>query len=63
MKFASSQTLRLGVTAITRARRLAVLVGSDKALRLAVDTAREVVRHGGLRERLRDELTLAGVWR
>ena len=50
-------------TAITRARRLAVLVGSDKALRLAVDTAREVVRHGGLRERLRDELTLAGVWR
>jgi exodeoxyribonuclease V alpha subunit len=47
-------------TAITRARRLAVIVGSEKALRLAVDTARVVERHGALRERLRDELTLAG---
>lgn len=47
-------------TAITRARRLAVIVGSEKALRLAVDNARVVERHGALRERLRDELTLAG---
>ncbi|MFO0607722.1 MAG: ATP-dependent RecD-like DNA helicase [Polyangiales bacterium] len=48
-------------TAITRARRLAVIVGSPKALRLAVDTARVVERHGALRERLRDELTIAAV--
>lgn len=48
-------------TAVTRARRLAVVVGSPKALRLAVDTSREVERHGALRERLRDELTIARV--
>lgn len=41
-------------TAITRARRLAVLVGSERAVRLAVDTARVVERHGALRERLRE---------
>jgi exodeoxyribonuclease V alpha subunit len=46
-------------TAITRARRLAVIVGSPKALRLAVDTARLVERHGALRERLRDALASA----
>ncbi len=42
-------------TAITRARRLAVIVGSERALRLAVDTARVIERHGALRERLLDE--------
>ncbi len=43
-------------TAITRARRLAVLVGSERAVRLAVDTLRVVERHGALRERLRGEI-------
>jgi exodeoxyribonuclease V alpha subunit len=40
-------------TAITRARRLAVIVGSERALRLAVGNARTAERYGALRERLR----------
>lgn len=40
-------------TAITRARRLAVLVGSERALRLAVGNGRCAERFGALRERLR----------
>ena len=43
-------------TAVTRARRLVVLVGSERAARLAVGTARDAERHGALRERLRDAL-------
>ena len=43
-------------TAITRAKRLAVLVGSERAAGLAVDTARVVERHGALRQRLYDAL-------
>lgn len=39
-------------TAITRARRLAVIVGSERALRFAVSAMRVVARHGALRERL-----------
>jgi len=39
-------------TAITRARRLAVIVGSPRALRMAVDAVRSVTRHGNLRVRL-----------
>jgi exodeoxyribonuclease V alpha subunit len=44
-------------TAITRARRLVVVVGSEKAMRIAVDTARMVERHGALRTRLREVLS------
>src|SRR5262249_32121985 len=40
-------------TAITRARRLAVVVGSERAVRLAVGNARTAERYGALRERLR----------
>jgi exodeoxyribonuclease V alpha subunit len=43
-------------TAITRARRLVVVVGSERALRLAVSTARVVERHGALLHRLQAEL-------
>ena len=39
-------------TAITRARRLAVIVGSPRALRMAVDAVRTVTRYGNLRPRL-----------
>jgi exodeoxyribonuclease V alpha subunit len=46
-------------TAITRARRLVVLVGSERAVRLAVDTERVGERHGALRERLRERLQAA----
>jgi exodeoxyribonuclease V alpha subunit len=44
-------------TAITRARRLVVVVGSEKAMRIAVDTARVVERYGALRTRLREVLS------
>ncbi len=47
-------------TAVTRARRLAVLVGSERAVRLALDTARTIERHGALRQRLREELLGGG---
>jgi exodeoxyribonuclease V alpha subunit len=40
-------------TAITRARRLVVLVGSERALKLAIGNARTAERYGALRERLR----------
>jgi exodeoxyribonuclease V alpha subunit len=40
-------------TAITRARRLVVLVASERALRTAVQNTRTAERHGALRERLR----------
>lgn len=43
-------------TAITRARRLVVIVGSRRALEMAVSTRRLVQRHGALLERLRGEL-------
>jgi exodeoxyribonuclease V alpha subunit len=44
-------------TAVTRARRLAVLVGSRRALRLAVETDPERGRRTLLSERLRDALS------
>lgn len=40
-------------TAITRAKRLAVLVGSERAVKMAVQNTRTGERHGALRERLR----------
>ncbi|MFO0560478.1 MAG: ATP-dependent RecD-like DNA helicase [Polyangiales bacterium] len=40
-------------TAITRARRLAVIVGSERAVKMAVQNTRTGERHGALRERLR----------
>ncbi len=40
-------------TAVTRARRLAVLVGSPKALAIAVRNQKSVERHTALSERLR----------
>ncbi len=43
-------------TAITRARRLVVIVGSRRALEMAVSTRRVVERHGALLHRLRDAL-------
>ena len=42
-------------TAITRARRLVVIVGSKRALEMAVSTRRVVERHGALLPRLRAE--------
>jgi exodeoxyribonuclease V alpha subunit len=46
-------------TALTRARRLAVLVGSRRALRLAVETDPERGRRTVLAERLRDAVSLS----
>jgi len=46
-------------TAITRARRLVVIVGSRRALEMAVSTRRVVERHGALLERLRLEFASA----
>jgi exodeoxyribonuclease V alpha subunit len=43
-------------TAVTRARRLVVLVGSRRALRLALENAEPSLRLSGLVERLRDKL-------
>lgn len=43
---------RLLYTAVTRGRRLVVLIGSRRALRLAVENRREVARHTLLAERL-----------
>ncbi len=43
-------------TAITRARRLVVIVGNARALELAVSTARVVQRFGALQERIADAL-------
>ncbi|MBI3993823.1 MAG: ATP-dependent RecD-like DNA helicase [Candidatus Lambdaproteobacteria bacterium] len=39
-------------TALTRGRRLAVIIGTEKAVRMAVHNARPVVRHTRLRQRL-----------
>ena len=43
-------------TAVTRARKLAVLVGSPKALAIAVRSQKAFERHTGLAKRLRDRL-------
>jgi exodeoxyribonuclease V alpha subunit len=43
-------------TALTRARKMAVLVGSKKAIAIAVRTDRQVQRHTRLRQRLRGEI-------
>jgi exodeoxyribonuclease V alpha subunit len=40
-------------TAVTRGRKLVVLVGSKKALAIAIRNNRTVARHSRLRERLR----------
>jgi exodeoxyribonuclease V alpha subunit len=40
-------------TAITRAKRLAVIIGSERAVRMAVQNTSMGERHGALRERLR----------
>jgi exodeoxyribonuclease V alpha subunit len=40
-------------TAITRAKRLAVIIGSERAVKMAVQNTRTGERHGALRERLR----------
>lgn len=49
-------TRSLLYTAITRARRLVVLVGNERALRIAISNARVVQRYGALGERLREAL-------
>ena len=46
-------------TAITRARRLVVIVGSRRALEMAVSTRRVVERHGALLPRLQSEFASA----
>ena len=43
-------------TAITRARKLVVLVGSRRALTMAVERADQAHRRSALARRLRDEL-------
>lgn len=43
-------------TAITRARKLVVLVGSERALRMAIGNTRTTERYGALRERLREAM-------
>ena len=43
-------------TAVTRGRRLVVLIGSAKALQMAVDNAEALRRNSGLAERLRAAL-------
>lgn len=40
-------------TAVTRARRLAVIVGSERALRMAIDNTKTAARFGALGSRLR----------
>ncbi|MEZ4408654.1 MAG: AAA family ATPase [Polyangiales bacterium] len=49
-------TRSLLYTAITRARRLVVLVGNERALRIAISNARVVQRYGALGDRLREAL-------
>jgi exodeoxyribonuclease V alpha subunit len=39
-------------TAVTRAQRMVVLVGSRRALAMAVENTRQVDRHSALSERL-----------
>jgi exodeoxyribonuclease V alpha subunit len=43
-------------TAVTRAKRLAVLVGSPRALRMAIENAEQSKRESSLAERLRRSL-------
>jgi exodeoxyribonuclease V alpha subunit len=43
-------------TAVTRAKRLCVLVGSPRALRMALDNSEEARRESALRERIESEL-------
>jgi len=46
-------------TAITRARKLVVLVGEPRAIGIAVRNARPLARHSGLVEKLRQEHILS----
>ena len=43
-------------TAVTRGKRLVVLVGSRRAMRTAIERERNIRRHSGLKDRLRDVL-------
>jgi len=43
-------------TAVTRAKRLVVLVGSPRALRMAIENAEQSKRESALAERLRRSL-------
>ncbi len=43
-------------TAITRAKRLVVIVGNERALKLAVSDTKQKERYGALRERLKEAL-------
>ncbi len=45
-------------TAITRARKIAVLVGSDKAIGMAVRNNKEAMRYTALAQRMRGEITM-----
>jgi exodeoxyribonuclease V alpha subunit len=47
-------------TAVTRARRLAVIVGSEKALRMAIDNTKTAERFGALGRRLQSAITNGG---
>ena len=46
----------LSDTAITRARKLVVLVGAPRALRMAVDNTRQSHRESALAEKLREQV-------
>ena len=48
-------------TAVTRAKRLVVLVGGHKALAIAVRTAGAGRRHTALAHRLQDRVTARGL--
>ena len=52
----SCSAARWSAYPLTCARRLVVVVGSERALRIAASNARQVERHGALRERLREAL-------
>jgi exodeoxyribonuclease V alpha subunit len=47
-------------TAVTRARRLAVIVGSERALRMAIDNTKTAERFGALGRRLKNAVTKKG---
>ena len=49
-------------TGITRAKRLLILIGSQKALRIAIHHNKPQGRHSGLSERLRSASTHGGKW-
>jgi exodeoxyribonuclease V alpha subunit len=44
-------------TAVTRAKRLVVLVGSQRAMRMAIENAEQSKRESGLADRLRKSAT------